>query len=435
MRWAHILAAALAALAFAAPGASAQNSERVLAPWFDSDGFYNRPGASIERVTSDLIVCRAEAYRLSQVRNTNTRVGNVMAFNADGSYNPVVSGAAQGIAAILFAIQDARYNGSIEHIEFRDCAAALGFRHYRMGERLRLRFDREPDRGFAALIAAETPAEGRRNEREAQRSYYAAELAGRAFENPPPLAAGAGEQHAQPDAAPVHIQRVAPGALASAREGMAIVVISARQRLAVVPMAGDTFRFVRVPPEGGFADLLQPAASFGVRSYFEAERRADPTLDGEIETPRYSTYEIPAGRYALQTLGTFNACLGTVSFEARAGDVLYLGDYTLRPPGLPVASLFIPMGNVRSGMDNNLRDDLRAGIGEDLEAARRALQANDTVRGELRRASYENGYRLACDGRYIGRVHNPAWPERDRTRTDAFHDAMAAAIATNAVSR
>ena len=274
----RILAAAAASVTLMA-AASAQDV--ALAPWFDSDGFYNRPGAALDRVSNDMTACRAEAVRLRTVRNTNSQVSGA-AFTTSGAYDPVVAGAAAGIASILVAIQDARYNGSIEQIEFRDCAVALGYRHYRLGDRDRTRFNAEPDHGFAALVAAGAPADGRLNEGERERNYFDAATAANQYQNaeplPPPAAvpvASVAEGEAPPAAAPTAvpvstgiIARAAPGQTLSAQPGMAIVVIAASQDAGTmqIPMAGDTFRFTRVTAEGDFLALLQPGASFGVRS-------------------------------------------------------------------------------------------------------------------------------------------------------------------------
>lgn len=437
-------AAACIALAFAfAPVASAQDA---LAPWFDSDGFYNRAGADLARVTADMTACRIEAARLRNVRSSSSPGMTASAFNADGSFNPGVSLAATGIASVLTAIQDARYNGSIEKIEFRDCAVALGYRHFRLADDDRDRFDAQPDHGFAALINAAAPSEGRLNESETARNYFAADLAESGYQNAAPRSPAAPVETPAPDfAATVTetidaasdavqpapagvIERLAPGAVAAPREGMAIVVASARQRSAAVPVMGDTFRFTRVTEEGAFLDLLQPAASFALRSHMSSERRRDPTLAGDMGAPRFSTYEIPAGRYALSSLGTLNACLGTLTFDVAAGDVVYLGDFVLRPPGVPMGSLLSPVGNVRSGMDVRLREDLRVGIGDNIEAARAALQADESAKARLIRVHYQNGYRLPCEGRYIGRVVNAAWPDYSATQAAAFHDGMAAAL-------
>ncbi|MGD9816300.1 MAG: hypothetical protein AB7Q23_03285 [Hyphomonadaceae bacterium] len=430
------LAAALTTAAYA------QNT--TLAPWFDSDGFYNRAGVTFERATNDMLACRVEAARLRVVRNTNSRTPTGAAFDPSGAYDPVVSGVATGIASILFAIQDARYNGSIEHIEFRDCIVALGYRHYRLGRRDRERFNAEPDHGFAALVAAAAPADGRLNESETERNYFAAAAAPSRYANAaapapvsdePAAATGAPTDPGAPVPVTVApqgvIQRLAPGEIATAQPGAAIVVIAASQLAGAMenPMAGDTFRFRRVPQDGAFLDLLQPAASFGVRSHINSERRRDATLAGEFRDPRYSTYVIPAGRYVLSDLGTLNACLGTLTFEAREGEVLYLGDFVLRPPSVPIGSVLNPIGNLNSGMDNRLRADLRVGIGDNLEAARAALQAEDAARTRLARVRYENGYRIPCTGRYIGRVANPDWPAFSADQPARFHDAMAAAVA------
>jgi len=428
-------------LAFVSP-ASAQ---QALAPWFDSDGFYNRAGAELSRVTADMAACRIEAARLKNVRSSSSPGMAATAFNADGSFNPGVSLAATGIASVLTAIQDARYNGSIEKIEFRDCAVALGYRHYRLGDDDRAQFDATADQGFAALISAAAPSAGRFNDSETPRNYFAADLAERPYQNPPPPAALAPAASAEPDVTAAIIEsveaatqtarpeavivtRLAPGVNATPREGMAIVVASARQRSAAVPVMGDTFRFTRVSEEGAFLELLQPTTIFALRSHMNSERRRDPTLAGGIGDARYSTYEIPAGRYALSALGSVNSCLGTLTFEVRSGDVVYLGDFVLRPPGIPMGSLLSPVGNVRSGMDVRLREDLRVGIGDEFEAARAALQADDAVRAQLTRVSYQSGYRLPCDGGYIGRAVNPAWPEFNASQAAAFHDAMAAAL-------
>lgn len=438
MKRAVVGAALAAALATAA---SAQDA--ALAPWFDSDGFYNRAGVALERATNDMLACRVEASRLRVVRNTNSRTPMGAAFDPSGAYDPVVSGVATGIASILFAIQDARYNGSIEHIEFRDCIVALGYRHYRLGRRDRARFNAEADHGFAALVAASAPADGRLNEGETERNYFAAATASSRYANaapPPPAEQPVASEGAPSDSgAPIPvlvapqdvIQRLAPGEIAAAQPGTAIVVASASQLSGSmeIPMAGDTFRFRRVTEDGAFIDLLQPAASFGLRSHMNSERRQDPTLAGEFRDPRYSTYVIPAGRYVLSDLGTLNACLGTVTFEVREGEVLFLGDFVLRPPSMPVGSVLNPIGNINSGMDNRLRADLRVGIGDNLEAARAALQADDAAKARLARVRYENGYRIPCTGRYIGRVANPDWPVFSADQPSRYHDAMAAAVA------
>lgn len=432
--------------------AASAHAQSALAPWFDADGFYNKPNADLTRVTNDMVTCRAEAARLKVVRNTSTQVGTASGFNADGSYNPVVSGAATGIASIMFAIQDANYNGGIEQIEFRDCAIALGYRHYRLSERDRARFDAEPDRGFSALVSGATPHDGRLNEGEVERNYYSAELVARSYENaaPRPVATAidpldiepAGDEGApEPSPAPSQptpavvsrgvIARIGVNEIVAPQTGMAIVVASASQLSGSMqmPMAGDTFRFKRVTPEGSFADLAQPSASFSLRSHFNPERRRDPTLRGEFRAPRYSTYQIPVGRYVLSDLGTLNACLGTLTFDVADGDVVYLGNFVLRPPSIPLSPLFNPLANINSGFDNRLRADLRVGIGDDLEAARQALQADAEAKERLTRVSYQNGYRIPCAGQYVGRVANPAWSEFGQLQATAFNDALAAAVA------
>lgn len=442
------LAAALCVLTLAG-GASAQPVQSALAPWFDADGFYNKPETSLARVISEMTACRAEAARLKVVRNTRTNVGSAAAFTANGTYDPLVSGAATGIAAIMFAIQDARYNGSIEQIEFRDCAVALGYRHFRLGERDRARLDGGEDRGFAALVAAAAPAEGRLNEAETERNYYAASLVTRGFDNPQPaapaeaaLAAAPADAGAPAEPLPVAatqpqpvgvVARTGAVALAVPTPGMAIIVASARQQSGSfqIPVQGDTFRFRQVTSEGRFIDLLQPRASFALRSHFKPERRRDPTLAGEFDAPRFSTFLIPAGRYVLSDVGMVNACLGTLTFEVREGDVAYLGDFVLRAPQLPMGTLFNPVGNLNSGIDNRMRSDLRVGIGDELEGARQALQTDTEIKGRLARVSYQNGYRIPCDGRYIGRVANPDWSSIAASQTADFHDALAAAIPTD----
>ncbi|MEQ1493902.1 MAG: hypothetical protein ABL932_25505, partial [Terricaulis sp.] len=323
------------------------SAQTALAPWFDSDGFYNRPGIDLKRATNDMTACRVEASRLKVVRNTNTQVNSGAAFSSSGAYDPVVAGAAIGIASIMFAIQDARYNGSIEQIEFRDCAVALGYRHYRLGESDRMRVNNEADHGFATLVSANTPADGRLNTGEVERNYYAADLVDAASQNPPlrepviaavtlapspelPVAAesiAADTQIAppvgEPVAAPVAINRLAPGELATPQPGAAIVVVGASQRSGAmqIPWAGETFRFKRVTEDGAFLDLLQPASTFAANSFFNQQRRRDPTLAGNFADSRYSTYVIPAGRYVLSNAGGLNACLSTVTFEVREGDV------------------------------------------------------------------------------------------------------------------
>ncbi len=105
-----------------------------------------------------------------------------LALGTDGTYNPVVSGAASGIASIMFAIQDARYNASIETVEFRDCAVSLGYRRYILGQAKRGEFDASPDHGFASLVAAATPADGRPANAQPRDNYYDAALIARPYE-------------------------------------------------------------------------------------------------------------------------------------------------------------------------------------------------------------------------------------------------------------
>ena len=456
MKLRRIAAAAMFFALALSHGASAQTG---LAPWFDADGFYNRPGVNLARVTNDMTACRVEASRLKVVRNTNTRVDSGVAFTSSGAYDPVVAGAAVGIASIMFAIQDARYNGSIEQIEFRDCAVALGYRHYRLDGSDRARFNGEADHGFASLVAASAPADGRLNTGEVERNYYAAQLAPSAYQNPspreqapviPPASpvspatietasadtppAPAAEDPALAPVLPASINRLAPGEVASVQPGMAIVVIGVSQRSGAmqIPWAGETFRFKRVTEDGAFLDLLQPTIGFAANSFFNQQRRRDPTLAGDFADSRYSTYVIPAGRYVLSNMGALNACLSTITFEVRQGDVAYLGDYVLRPQGLPTGTLLNPIGNINSGMDNRLRADLRVGVNDNFEAARAALQADDASKAQLTRVAYQNGYRIPCDGQYIGRVANPDWSAFNPTQPSAIHDAMAERVATAA---
>lgn len=414
------------------------SGQTALAPWFDADGFYNRPNVDIARATNDMAACRIEALRLKGVRNTRS-VGSASAFNADGSYNPGVSAAATGIASIVFAIQDARYNGSIEQVEFRDCAVSLGYQHYRLSRERRSQFDGQSDRGFAALVSAQTPADGRLNSSERNNNYYAAGLVERAYQNPtvPPIVAAteqptvAATEQPTVDATPVEEASLAPVALSSVQEntgptviepigegqtaapqeGMAIVVASARQRSALQSLANE-IRFTRVTPEGQFIDLLQPSVSFSMRSRRNAH---------------YSTYQIPAGRYVLSGFGMLNTCLGTLTFEVAAGDVAYLGEWVFQPPGPPLG-LLNPLANINSTLDNSLKSDLRVAIGDDLDAAREAMQAEPEAKARLTRVTFQNGYRVPCTGSYIGRVANPDWPEFDPSQANHVHDAMAAAI-------
>jgi hypothetical protein len=196
----------VAALVVSAMVTSAASAQDALAPWFDADGFYNRPGVTLSRSLNDLTTCRAEALRLKTVRSINTNVPSAMAFTSSGAYDPVVSGAATGIASIMFAIQDARYNGSIEQIEFRDCALALGYRHFRLSDRSRTRFNGEADRGFTALVTAQTPAAGERNERETERNYFAADLAANHYQNAVPQVVDS--PVIQPDAVEASVEAV-----------------------------------------------------------------------------------------------------------------------------------------------------------------------------------------------------------------------------------
>ncbi|MBL8544786.1 MAG: hypothetical protein JNJ63_13345 [Hyphomonadaceae bacterium] len=435
----RVLAALVAACSFA----TSARAQAALAPWFDADGFYNRPGAAVESVTTDLATCRAEAVRLRTVRNTRTATGSAMAFNPDGSYNPVISGAATGIASIIFAIQDARYNGSIEQVEFRDCAIALGYRHFRLSERERASFNAQEDHGFAVLIGAEAPAQGRLNTAENERNYYDPQWASPGYENaavPATPGADAIEQLPEPTAVaiipappetPAVIARLSPGEVATPQPGMAIIVTSARQLAGSmqIPWAGDTFRFRRVTPDGRFADLVRPATSFGLRSHFNPDRRRDATLAGDFDEPRFSTYQIPAGRYVLSDFGPLNACLGTLTFEVTEGDVVYLGDFVLRPQSLPMAPLFNPVANINASFDNSLRDNLRFAVGDTIEAARAALQADDAAKARLSRVQYQNGYRIPCDGRYVGRAFNVSWPSFDAGQARAFNTDLTAAVA------
>ncbi|MCX7357324.1 MAG: hypothetical protein NT015_04145 [Alphaproteobacteria bacterium] len=450
------IAASLVALVLVQPALA----QTALAPWFDADGFYNRPGIDLARATNDMTACRVEASRLKVVRNTNTHVSGGAAFTSTGAYDPVVAGAAVGIASIMFAIQDARYNGSIEQIEFRDCAVALGYRHYRMGESDRARFSAEADHGFASLVAASTPADGRLNTGEVERNYYNAELAESAYQNPaprPPVERAApptAEEMAAAVAAnpalngelglgmeptpivimPGAVARLAPGEMATRQPGSAIVVVGASQRTGAMqgPWAGDTFRFRRVTETGDFIGLLQQTVTFSANSFFNPNRRRDPTLAGDFADSRYSTFVIPAGRYVLSNMGPLNACLSTVTFEVREGDVAYLGDYVLRPQGIPTGVLFNPLANINSGMDNRMRADLRVAIADNFEAARTALQADDATKTRLTRVSYQNGYRIPCDGQYIGRVANSGWSEFSATQPSAVNDAMAERVAAAA---
>ncbi len=224
------------------------------------------------------------------------------------------------------------------------------------------------------------------------------------------------------------IERVGADQIAAPREGMAIVVISARQKTGMsnVPFNGADFQFTRVTADATFLGLLQPSVTFSVISHRNSERRRDPTLAGDVAAPRFSTYVVPAGRYVLSDMARLNACLGTLTFEVSSGDVAYLGDYVLQTPGIPIASLLIPMASINTGMDNRLKSDLRVGVGDDLEAARAALQADADAKGRLTRVFYQNGYRIPCSGEYVGRIANPGWDSVDARQADNFHDAMSA---------
>ncbi len=416
-----------------APNASAQPAA-PLAAWFDSDGYYNKPDVDITRATNDLSACRLEALRLKQVRNTHTQVGQAMSFNPDGSYNPVVSGAATGIASILFALQDARYNGGIERVEFRDCAQSLGYRRFILSENRRTELDATPDHGFAALVSASTPSEGRSANAEPRDNYFSAALVERPYQNATltqaiaaPASATPSETQATAPKTITQLNRVEPGQIATPSDGMAIVVISARQKSSMGGQyMGTEFRFTRVTQDGQFLDLLQSRPSFEARAFHRNERRRDPSMDGDVVAPRYSTYVIPAGRYVLSDVGSVNTCLGTPTFEVASGDVAYLGDWVLQPVGIPIGSILNPIGNINTGMDNKIKSDLRAAIGDDLEAARAALQADDAAKARLARVGYQNGFRIPCSGQYIGRVANPEWSTFDSAQANNFEDAMTA---------
>lgn len=436
------LAAACAVFAFAQGVAQA---EVTWAPWFDGNGFYTKSGVSLERATNDLRACHVEAIRLAEARRTGH---TSMPYATSG--DPAIGALAGGIAMGLMAIQDARYNSSIQRVEFHDCAVSLGYRHVWLSQDRRTRFNATEDHGFAALVSAEHPADGRADPSPIYDNYFDADLVEHAYENPAPQppepavtplpavaleapVADAAASPAAPAVAPApapaatQIARVAANETAQLQDGAAIVVVSVRQHSGIgTAYIGDELEFTQVTDDGGFAGLTESAhASFKVVAHHNGERRNDPSLAGDSNAPRYSTFVVPAGRYALNAAGPVNACLGTVTFNVKAGEVAYLGDWVYQPQGIPLAPLFNPLANINSSMDSKLKSDVRIAVGDDLEAARTALQASDDLKAQLTRVAYQTGYRIPCTGGYIGRVSVTSWAAFSATQFDAFNDAVA----------
>ena len=426
----------LAASLFAV-NAGAQTTQ--LAPWFDSNGFYNKAGVDKDRLLTDLTTCRAEAVRVKTVRGTRTGFVSASAFTADGRYDPAVSGAATLISNVIFAIQDASYAESLEPKEFRDCMVSMDYRRFTMGATDRSKHNATPDQGFSALVAAESPAEGKPYTGGIYDNYYLPDLTAAPYPNATPEATPDAQGAYRPippvlPATPLppqavgirfdvpgDLQPVTPGALAVPKEGAAIVVVSARQNAKTAADWVARFAFKRVSNDGQFLDLVKDDTHFSVLSFMSGMGIKDKTLKGDISKSRYSTFEIPAGRYVLTTMGPINTCLSTLTFEVKSGEALYLGDLVFRNAGMAFSTMFNPFSNMRKDMDGDLKESDRMAIGSDIEAARTAMLAGDDVKAQLKPVAYQNGYRIPCDGRYIGRVRNPAWSDFNPEQATAFN--------------
>ena len=416
----------------------------ALAPWFDADGFYNKPGVTLEDATNDFAGCRLEALRLKAVKSGRTAInGNTMAFNPDGSYNPVVSGAATGIASILFAIQDSSYNGGIERKEFRDCIASAGYGNFDLPESSRAKYDAMPDRGLAELVAAQTPTEGRQSRDRTFANYYKADLVVKGYEAPKVEAPIAILDQNVPAPSPISdtpptaldLKRIPSRSVAQAADGMAIVVISARQAQGSQGFGGALFYFRQTPESGDFTDLLKPSPTLSVWGHQNSKKKEDPAFGGKSTDAMYSTFSIPAGRYALSQAGLLSTCLGTFTFSVAPGQIAYLGDWVFLPAGMPIAPLINPFANIKASFDDKLKSDMRIAVGDAFEDARSAIQASEEDRAKLVHVELQNDYRLPCATKDVGRVHNEAWrsfgSEQNKRFVAAMIESANAAVATS----
>lgn len=130
---------------------------------------------------------------------------------------------------------------------------------------------------------------------------------------------------------------------------------------------------------GNVATSTSNAAFYLVADYYRSQDRREPNA--------YRVYQVDPGMYAFSNWGRF--CLGTVWFEARAGDVIHAGDW------------------IAHDVTNNRQYGI---LGFDRDAARAALSRLDPARAaQLAPATYNNGARLPCFG--VGPIDSFALPE------------------------
>lgn len=348
--------------------------------------FYNKPGVSLEQYKQDMTYCRELAAKMTAGSTTAV------------SINPIAALVATAVVAAMDAAQDAGRRNAFAD----DCMVANVYRRFDIAgsaqRDFRTRLEGLDAVQLAAFVAAETPAEG---------------VLGRVWVN--------SFQRSAPTEAVAPFRALHPGAIAhgprshtvaAARAdkpfetaaGDAILVGSIRS--ATEALGNHSITLARIDPATGGGAM----APVGRR-----QRQAVPTFtllqnasraDGRenVDTPRLHAFSVPPGHYALTGyiggMQGVQMCLRTIAFEAKAGEVLHIGDWVSQSGEREVQTgaivstlLLVPNPNVVK-----VTSFAQLGLeGFNLESARAALAGAPAGSAErLAPAIWMNGAAYPC---------------------------------------
>lgn len=313
----------------------------------DKGWFYNRSGATASEAATDLAECRLFA---NQMRNP------------PNAFVPQ-----RGLVVELMA---AALTAGFPHVYADDCMLARGYRRYDTENEniaaFQGRFAGMDEFAQTALAGAQQPVPGEPARAWDNSLWLPAEsdpVVIRA-ERRLLVAPGTG---INPN--PLQVQPLGDAAAVNLGDDHALLVVTLSA--SGFDRGRPTVVFAR-DNDQGFPDRVgaQRARRWPLVSV--ALRRADSDM-------RFTRmFIVPAGRYALSGVNGTQLCLGTIMFQAMPGDVLHLGDITMRAGGSSVAPF-------------QLRID-----SPDMAAARALLTRAPELAPRLRAVDYFNGFIHAC---------------------------------------
>ncbi|UPT64107.1 MAG: hypothetical protein M0D54_06070 [Hyphomonadaceae bacterium JAD_PAG50586_4] len=318
----RLWAAALAlGWAIAAPAHAGPLTASVL----DSDDlawFYNRPGASVEEVASAHNQCRG--FGAMMVGGTATQPGPY------GLAGDVIGAIASAGLAVAYV---------------DDCMMSRGYRRFDIADtRLRdfqQRFSQLSLDQQAAYAGAETPPEGALARRWANTYWLASASDAPASTEP---------RNFTPHAVTVEVfNRWAQPRWIDAAQSIA------------TPGANEAIVVLRLRSSAGRARLgFDRRTENGEAAFLEINGRQrwvgiEPQMRSDAAEPQTISFVIPPGTYSLGYFGTTRYdvstfCYGTIAFNAAAGEVIDLGDFTIEHGGEAVDPL-APAPSARMRID------------------------------------------------------------------------------------